>query len=208
MKHQKSSTLSNIHGSISFTPVGGAEALPTVGAPLAPVDQGPVERLSGRRLRPRKTQRDQAATAAAELRTSTTFAQHFGAKVPPPATIANNLAFAAAWAAEVAAAEAWLKHARHQASLAWDYTLGQLEKIRTPLAAASELDPSFVAEFPAFSNIVTARSESAKRGSITRKATKRAVTKAVAAVKADVVHVDDEAPTATPAVTSTIVGHA
>lgn len=159
----------------TIPPVGGAHALPEVGAPTPPADASPVVRNKGRYLvKAHRAQLDVALEAAGELRKSTHFPQIFGARFAVAGDVADALEFAARWSREAKAAAAWASYARQQSELAWDYTNGVLEKLRPPFLAASGGDSSLGNELHAFARLLQVRSEAAKRAAVTRKANKKA----------------------------------
>ncbi len=165
-KHRKSRIVN-----VALAPVGGAHPLPPVGVPTPPIGWIPVKLGRSRQVAPPlKAQVDQATSAAEELRASHAYADFLGSKVPPAGDIANALDFSAHWSREVAAAEAWLAFAKHQAVLAWTFTFGQLEAVKVPLALESARDPAFSNELLAFKSLVTARTSSAKRAVANREA--------------------------------------
>jgi hypothetical protein len=156
---------------LALPPIGGAHALPEVGAPTPPADGVPVVRDKGRRLiKAHRAQLDVALEAADELRKSTHFADVFGARYAVAHDVANAVEFATRWSREAQAAKAWASYTTQQAELAWDFTNVLLEKLRAPFLAASGGDSAFAKELHAFARLLTARSDSAKRGAAKRAA--------------------------------------
>jgi hypothetical protein len=157
------------------TPVntfGGADVVPTDGAPAPPTGFAPQK--LGRGSRPCKAVVQAAPQAAEELRTATTYESTFGSLAPSAAPLADAITFAASWSAQRASAEAWRTYTRQQEDLAWRYALGKLDALRPSYVAATSLDPTVTSQFSKVTQLFAPRSEAASKAAVSRKAAKAA----------------------------------
>ena len=162
-------------------PFGGGDPLPTAQAPVPPdaVD-APVTRVEARRgLKPRKVQVQGAPRAVEELRNAPDkYTEVFGARVPAPTTVADSLEYSAGWSTSLAAAERWRAYCAEQNRLAWEHSLGLLERLQPMTQAPGSTAP---ADLPELTAVITARTASAMRGAATRREKKAADAQAPAA---------------------------
>jgi hypothetical protein len=121
-----------------------------------------------------------APAAAGELRASTTYAALFGQRVPDKDMLANGLDFASSWSREATRAKLWLAYAKSQANLAWDFVLRECDALKDPLVYASGRDGSVATDLSSLLTVVTARSESSRKGGVTKKAKQQSKAKAKA----------------------------
>jgi hypothetical protein len=165
MATKKINSKKNGNATKALTAVGGAHALPASPTPKAPKSSEPAatEKIAGGN-RPYPAMISHAVQAAEEVRASPKYIHYFGELAPTAEVVANGLEFAAAWSSELKAAKAWLKYVHVQESLAWTYTLGVLSTLHDPFAYAVKRDPSIARDFESLNAVLTARSDTAKRG--------------------------------------------
>jgi hypothetical protein len=172
--NKKSINQSTINHVRSLPPVGGADPLPAVGAPKAPVRESPPLRDGGRRrLKASAVQVDNAESAARELRSSTALPAMLTERFVRPAQLADALEFSAAWSRQARAAKAWATYAQAQSARAWDSTLQIVESLRLPLEAAMAKDGALAEELSVFAKVMSFRSDAGKRGAATKQRNKR-----------------------------------
>jgi hypothetical protein len=138
-------------------PVGGADALPSVGAPTPPIDDNPVAVETRKGMRALQSEVDVAENAARELRASTLFPQILGSKLGTADQIADAIDFAAQWSAQAKAGATWSVYAQEQSNLAWTYTLAMIDRLRGAYQAAAATDPAIEQQLPNFTKLLAAR---------------------------------------------------
>ncbi len=148
-------------------PVGGADALPSVGAPTPPPNDNPVAVDPHKRVF--QAEADVAENAASELRTSTLFPQILGTKLGTAQSIADAIDFAAQWDAQAKTGATWGTYTQEQSSLAWNYALAILDRVRGTYQAAAETDPAIEQELPNFTKLLAVRQAVALKGVATRR---------------------------------------
>ncbi|MGO8997792.1 MAG: hypothetical protein ACLQVI_31120 [Polyangiaceae bacterium] len=152
-----------------LTPVGGADPLPSTGAPTPPVEDNPVAVDPRKGLRAIQGEVDVAANAANELRSSTTFSELLSARLGTADSIANALEFAVAWYREAQAGTTWNSYAREQSNLAWAYTLAMIDRLRAGFQAVASADPAIEKEMPNFTQLLNARKVVAQKAVSTKR---------------------------------------
>jgi hypothetical protein len=150
-------------------PVGGADALPSVGAPTPPIDDNPVTVETRRGMRALQSEVDVAENAARELRASTLFPQILGSKLGTADQIADAIDFAAQWSAQAKAGATWAGYTQEQSNLAWNYTLAMIDRLRAAYQAAEATDPAIEKELPNFTKLLGVRQVVAAKGAVTKR---------------------------------------
>ena len=150
-------------------PVGGADALPSVGAPTPPSDDNPVAMVPRKGLRVYQAEVDVAENAARELRASTLFPQILGTKLGTAQSIADAIDFAAQWEAQAKTGATWGGYAQEQSSLAWNYALAILDRVRGSYQTAAATDPAIEQELPNFTKLLSVRQAAALKGAATKR---------------------------------------
>jgi hypothetical protein len=143
--------------------------LPSVGAPTPPIDDNPVAVVPRKGLRAFQAEVDIAAAAASELRTSTLFPQILGAKLGTAQQIANAIDFAVQWDAQANTGATWNKYTQRQSSLAWNYALAMIDRLRAGFQAAAATDPAVDQELPNFTKLLAVRQVVAAKGVATKR---------------------------------------
>ncbi|HEY2514087.1 MAG TPA: hypothetical protein VGI39_24640 [Polyangiaceae bacterium] len=162
-KQQETSVASPARGAAKATssnplpPIGGADALPSLGAPTPPREDNPVAVDARKGVRVYQGEVDVAESAARELRASTMFpgilSSHFGTAEQ----IADTIDFAAQWYVEAAAAATWASYTRMQSNLAWNYALAMIDRLRVAYQAVAATDPAIEKELPNFTKLLAVR---------------------------------------------------
>ena len=150
-------------------PVGGADALPSVGAPTPPIHDNPVPPNARRGLRAISGEVDVAESAAAELRSSTLFSEVLSARLGTAQQIADAIDFAAQWDAENRAGATWASYTQGQSNLAWSYALAMIDRLRDAFQAAAAMDPAIEKELPNFVKLLGVRQAVAAKGVETKR---------------------------------------
>jgi hypothetical protein len=150
-------------------PVGGADALPSVGAPTPPLNDNPVAVDTRKGTRVLQAEVNLAENAARELRASTTFAQALGAKLGTAEQIADAIDFAAQWYAQAQAGATWASYTQMQSNLAWNYALAMIDRMRAAFQAAAATDPAIEKELPNFTKLLGARQAVAAKAVATKR---------------------------------------
>ena len=152
-----------------LTPVGGADPLPSTGAPTPPVEDNPVAADPRKGLHAIQGEVDVAEKAAEELRSSTTFSELLSARLGTADSIANALEFAVAWYREAQAGATWNSYAKGQSNLAWNFALAMIDRLRGGFQAVTAADPAIVKEMPNFTQLLGARQIAAQKGAVTKR---------------------------------------
>jgi hypothetical protein len=163
----------------AMTPAGGigkADAVPSVGAPVTPKDFVPSKVVRGAKVQPPPDVIKAAPGAAKEIASSTTYASDFGSSAPDGATLATNIAFAAAWSAQYALAGSWLAYVKEQTRLAWLQANPQLDDLAPAFSYARTHNDAISTEYASTSKLFDARSQGAVKGAAVR-ASKKAAAK-------------------------------
>jgi len=150
-------------------PVGGADALPSVGAPTPPINDNPVAVDARKGMRALQAEVNLAENAARELRASTTFSQILGTKLGTAEQIADAIDFAAQWSAQAKAGATWAGYTQMQSNLAWNYALAMIDRLRSAFQAAAAADPSIEKELPNFTKLLGVRKIVAAKGAVTKR---------------------------------------
>jgi hypothetical protein len=153
----------------SLTPVGGADALPSVGAPTPPTNDNPVPTNTRKGLRAFAGEVDVAENAARELRASTLFSQVLSAKLGTAEQIADAIDFAAQWDAENKAGATWSRYTQEQSNLAWNYALAIIDRLRGAFQAVAATDPAIEKELPNFTKLLAVRQTVAAKAVATKR---------------------------------------
>ena len=150
-------------------PVGGADALPSVGAPTPPIHDNPVAVDARRGLRAYQAEVNVAENAARELRSSTLFPQALSPKLGTAQQIADAIDFAAQWSAQAKAGATWGSYSQEQSNLAWAYTLAMIDRLRAGFQAVASADPAIEKEMPNFTQLLNARKVVAQKAVSTKR---------------------------------------
>jgi hypothetical protein len=150
-------------------PVGGADALPSIGAPTPPLDDNPVAVDPRRGMRAFQAEVDVAENAASELRASTTFPQILSTKFGTAQQIADAIDFAVQWNAEAKAGATWSRYTQTQSNLAWNYALAMIDRLRVAFQAVAATDPAIEKELPNFTKLLGARQAVARKAVATKR---------------------------------------
>jgi hypothetical protein len=153
----------------SYPPVGGADALPTTGAPTAPIDENPVAVDPRKGARVLQAEVDVAENAANELRASTVFPQILSAHFGTAEEIADAINFAVQWYREAKAAADWGSYTQTQSNASWAYTLALIDRLRASFLAVVATDPAIEKELPKFTRLLSVRQTVAAKAAATRK---------------------------------------
>jgi hypothetical protein len=183
-------------------PVGGADVLPSVGAPTPPVDDNPVRPDARKGTRAYAAEVDVAESAARELRASTSFSQILGPKLGTAQQIADAIDFAVQWDAQNKAGAVWKRYTQEQSNLAWSYALAMIDRLRGTFQAVSATDPAVEKEFSNFTKLLAVRHAVAVKGAATKRRIKSGeivVNKAAKEPPASTKSSSSEVPAATPA---------
>ena len=150
-------------------PVGGADALPSVGAPTPPIHDNPVAVDARKGMRAIQAEVNIAENAARELRSSTLFPQALSPKLGTAQQIADAIDFAAQWYAQAKAGAAWSRYTQGESNLAWNYALAMIDRLRGAYQAAAATDPSIEQELPNFTKLLAVRQVVAAKGAATKR---------------------------------------
>jgi len=150
-------------------PVGGADALPSVGAPTPPIHDNPVAVDARRGMRAIQAEVNVAENAARELRASTLFPQILAPKLGTAQQIADAIDFAAQWSAQAKAGATWGSYSQEQSNLAWNYTLAMIDRLRGAYQAAATTDPAIEKELPNFTKLLGVRQAVAAKAVATKR---------------------------------------
>jgi hypothetical protein len=150
-------------------PVGGADALPSVGAPTPPANGNPVAVDARKGLRALAAEVDVAENAAKELRSSTLFAQILGPKLGTAQQIADAIDFAAQWYAQAQSGATWASYTQKQSNLSWSYVQAMLNRVRVAYQAAAAADPAIEKELVNFTKLLGARQAVAAKAAATKR---------------------------------------
>jgi hypothetical protein len=153
----------------SLPPVGGADALPSVGAPTPPHEDNPVAVDPRKGMRVIQAEVDVAANAASELRSSTMFPQVLSSHFGSAEEIADAIEFAARWYAEAVAGATWASYTQMQSNLSWNYALAMIDRLRAAFQAVAATDPAIEKELPNFTKLLGARQVVAAKGAATKR---------------------------------------
>jgi hypothetical protein len=135
---------------------------------------------------------------ANEIHGTTTYADDFGKKAIPQATLHAQLASAAAWSAEAARAARWAAYASNMAGLSWNTVLGSFDSFGKDFDTATHHDATIAERYPSLTAFRGARSAAAKRAAVTRKGKKQALVNGAPVAKP--AGLENGAPAVKPAV--------
>ncbi len=150
-------------------PVGGADALPAVGAPTAPIDDNPVAVDARKGMRAFQAEVDVAENAARELRASTLFPQILAAKLGTAQQIADAIDFAAQWYAQAQSGAAWASYTQKESNLSWNYAQAMIDRVRVAYQTAASADPAIAKELVNFTKLLSARQAVAAKAVVTKR---------------------------------------
>jgi hypothetical protein len=150
-------------------PVGGADALPSIGAPTPPIRDNPVTVSTRKGMRAIAAEVNLAENAARELRASALFSQVLGPRLGTAQQIADAIDFAAQWGAQNKAGATWSRYTQGQSNLAWNYALAMVDRLRDAFQAAVAMDPAIEKELPNFTKLLAVRQDVAAKGVVTKK---------------------------------------
>jgi hypothetical protein len=150
-------------------PVGGADALPSVGAPTPPAADNPVAVSTRKGLHALAAQMDVAENAAKELRTSTLFSQILGPKLGTAKQFADAIDFAAQWYAQAQSGATWASYTQKESDLSWNYVQAMIDRMRVGYQAAVAADPAIANELPNFTKLLSVRQAVAAKGVETKR---------------------------------------
>jgi hypothetical protein len=153
----------------SYPPVGGADALPSVGAPTPPINDNPVAVDPRKGMRVVQAEVNIAESAARELRASTVFPQILSAHFGSAEEIADAIEFAAQWYAQAKAGTTWSRYTQKNSNLSWNYALAMIDRLRASFQAVAATDPSIEKELPNFTRLLGVRQAIGAKGAVTRK---------------------------------------
>jgi hypothetical protein len=155
--------------SSSLPPLGGADALPSVGAPTPPANDNPVAVSTRKGLHALQAEMNVAENAAKELRSSTLFSQILGPKLGTAQQIADAIDFAAQWYAQAQSGATWASYAQKESNLSWNYAQAMIDRVRVAYQAAAAADPAIDKELPNFAKLLGARQAVSARGAETKR---------------------------------------
>ena len=189
-------------------PVGGADALPSAGAPTPPVNDNPAPVNTRKGMRAFAAEVNVAESAVRELRISTLFSEALGAKLGTAQQVADAIEFAVEWDTENKAAHTWSGYTQEQANLGWNYALAILDRLRSAFQAAAATDPAIEKELPNFTKLLGVRRNVALKGAATKRKIKSgeivvnsAVRRPRPSTESSTQAAPPAAPTATPVAT-------
>jgi hypothetical protein len=170
MKKTTSNKPASVNETVPAQVSGVTDPLPSEDAPSPP--HGPVTTKLTRGNRPMHAQVELAPRAAAELRTSSSYAQQFGTSAPDPVSAADALTTACAWTDKVKSADDWRAYCAQQEQLAWKHAMLLVLPLRPPFAYAQGRGTALGATWPSLSAFFAVTSDRSKKAGAVRKRNK------------------------------------
>jgi hypothetical protein len=151
-------------------------APPDILIPAPPTGFVPVNLLDYRGSHPKAGQITAVPDAVAELESSSSYANVFGAAVPPANQIAGELTVAARWTALRVSAEALLLYLKSFEAITWKTALTDLEKLDAVFTVFAAQNPAMVAAFPQTAKLLEVPKVIGARAASTRARKRKAAT--------------------------------